>query len=144
MHDWLVFFDHADKSEIECFCNGKLKLCANVYLCSRITRFSDLICRSLQIKLQTHCVLLHKWNCYCNKTFLKEPPLEVVKILIFIIEGRVEWSWLFWQLIRGNNQSYSVQSILHKKWSFSLRISSVNLTKSVGNWGFSHIYWRNP
>ena len=29
---------------------------------------------------------------------------------------------------------------LHKKWSFSLRISSVNATKSVNGL----IYWRNP
>ena len=33
---------------------------------------------------------------------------------------------------------------LHKKWSFPLRISSVNLNKSAGNCKFAHIYWRNP
>ena len=32
---------------------------------------------------------------------------------------------------------------LHKKWSFPLRICSVNVTKSVGNCVFGHIYWRN-
>ena len=32
---------------------------------------------------------------------------------------------------------------LHKKWSFPLRISPVNVTKSVGNCGFGHIHWRN-
>ena len=32
---------------------------------------------------------------------------------------------------------------LHKKWSYPLRISSVNLTKSAANSGFGHIYWRN-
>ena len=32
----------------------------------------------------------------------------------------------------------------HKKWSFSLRISLVNVTKSVGNYGFDHISWGNP
>ena len=31
-----------------------------------------------------------------------------------------------------------------KKWSFPLRISSVNVTESPGNCGFGHIYWRNP
>ena len=30
---------------------------------------------------------------------------------------------------------------LHKKWSVSLWISSVNVT---GNCGFGHIYWKNP
>ena len=32
---------------------------------------------------------------------------------------------------------------LHKNWRFPLRISSVNMTKSAGNCGFGHIYWRN-
>ena len=31
-----------------------------------------------------------------------------------------------------------------QKWSFLLRISSANMTKSVGNCGFGHIYWINP
>ena len=35
------------------------------------------------------------------------------------------------------------QVLLHKKWIFPLRISSVNVTKSAGNCGFGHIYWRN-
>ena len=33
---------------------------------------------------------------------------------------------------------------LHKKWSFPLRISSVNVTKSAVFLGFCHIYRRNP
>ena len=33
---------------------------------------------------------------------------------------------------------------LHKKWSFPLRNSSVNVTKSAVSRGFGHIYWRNP
>ena len=32
---------------------------------------------------------------------------------------------------------------LHKIWSFPLRISSVNVTKSATSWEFGHIYWRN-
>ena len=32
---------------------------------------------------------------------------------------------------------------LHKKWSLPLRNSSENVTKSAGNWGFGHMYWRN-
>ena len=31
---------------------------------------------------------------------------------------------------------------LHKKLSFPLRICSVYVTKSAGNWGFGQIYWR--
>ena len=32
---------------------------------------------------------------------------------------------------------------LHKKWSFLLRISFVNVSKSAGYCGFGHIYWIN-
>ena len=33
---------------------------------------------------------------------------------------------------------------LHKKWSFPLRVSSVNVTKSTVSSRFGHIYRRNP
>ena len=36
------------------------------------------------------------------------------------------------------------QLSLHKKWSFPLRISSVNVTKSSDSCGSGHIYLRNP
>ena len=39
--------------------------------------------------------------------------------------------------------SKNLQSV-HKNWSFPLRIFSVNVTKSAGNSGFGHIYWKNP
>ena len=32
----------------------------------------------------------------------------------------------------------------HKKLSFPLRISPVNVTKSAVSCGFGHIYWRSP
>ena len=38
----------------------------------------------------------------------------------------------------------SCGSYAAQKWSFPLRISSVNVSKSIGNCGFGHIYWRNP
>ena len=37
-----------------------------------------------------------------------------------------------------------VHFALHEKWSFPLRISPVDVTKSAGNCGFGYIYWRNP
>ena len=37
---------------------------------------------------------------------------------------------------------YQKQGTLLKKGSFPLRISSVNVTKSVGTRGFGHIYWK--
>ena len=33
---------------------------------------------------------------------------------------------------------------LHKRWSFPLKISSVNVTRSAVSDGYGHIYWRNP
>ena len=38
---------------------------------------------------------------------------------------------------------FSLLFTLHKKWGFSLRISSVNLTKSTVFCGFGHIYWKS-
>ena len=37
-----------------------------------------------------------------------------------------------------------IQLTLHKKWSFPIRISSVNVTKSAVSCWFGYIYWRNP
>ena len=45
---------------------------------------------------------------------------------------------------QGNFEGGKFKHTLHKKWTFPLRISSVNVTKSGGNCGFGHIYWRNP
>ena len=41
-------------------------------------------------------------------------------------------------------ESTSLKSSLLKKWSFPLRIFSLNVTKSTVSRGFGHIYWRNP
>ena len=43
------------------------------------------------------------------------------------------------------NQNISPNTFipLHKKWSCSFEIFSVNATKSAGQCRFSHIYWRN-
>ena len=35
------------------------------------------------------------------------------------------------------------QTLLHKKWSFPLRISSVSVTKRTGNCGSGNIFWRH-
>ena len=33
---------------------------------------------------------------------------------------------------------------MHKKWSFPLNVSSVNVIESAENCGFGYNYWRNP
>ena len=37
-----------------------------------------------------------------------------------------------------------IKQRLHKKWSFPLTISSINVTKSAVSCGYRHIHWRNP
>ena len=40
-----------------------------------------------------------------------------------------------------NLHKRALRFTMHKK-CFPLRISSVNVTKSAGNWGFGHIHWK--
>ena len=50
-------------------------------------------------------------------------------------------------LLPEKNTTYAsaTQKLLpHKKWSFPLRIYSVNVTKSAGDCGFGHIYSIKP
>ena len=44
----------------------------------------------------------------------------------------------------SGNRSAELVITLHQKWSFPLRISSVNVTNSLVSCVFGHIYWRNP
>ena len=48
---------------------------------------------------------------------------------------------VWWSAITKTDEE--ILLILHKKWSFPLRISSVNVTKSTVSCGFGHVYWRN-
>ena len=50
----------------------------------------------------------------------------------------------FWQKTQACSYILYTQLSLHKKLSFPLSISSVNVTKSAENCGFGPIYWRNP
>ena len=62
---------------------------------------------------------------------------EAMKQLMFQLS--LNW-WFVWD---GLTMTLSHMT-LHKKSSFSLRISSVNETKSARTCGFGQIYWRNP
>ena len=68
------------------------------------------------------------WTFFIIKPFLFIPPS-------CLLDFRKNWETSF---IRDTRVT------LYKKWSFPLRIFSVNVTKSAGNCGFGHIYWRNP
>ena len=56
--------------------------------------------------------------------------------LVFILQ----WLSIHWEILIMLLFQFS----MHRKWNFPLRIASVNMTKSAGNCGFGHIYWRNP
>ena len=50
-------------------------------------------------------------------------------------------------IIPNNSENIRISLVwasLHKKWSFPLRISSVNVTKSAASRVLGHIYWINP
>ena len=54
---------------------------------------------------------------------------------------------LIWPHISSNTFFYVLRfewMKFSKKWSFSLRICSENVTQSAVSCGFGHIYWRNP
>ena len=52
--------------------------------------------------------------------------------------------YIFVHRIENSTMAARFQVSLHKKWSFPLRISLVNVSKSAENCGFDHISWGNP
>ena len=71
-----------------------------------------------------------------NKTFVvtKSTFISIVKKLCMEIK----------RIQKNANFFITFAETLHKKWSFPLMISLVNVTKSAVYCGFAHIYWRNP
>ena len=87
-----------------------------------------------------HLFLNARINPFC--LFQEDNPL---------VEGEQENVTTKLKRYYKNNLLLDMDQTLHKKWSFLLRISSVNVTKSLGilvkllgNCGFGHIYWKNP
>ena len=86
--------------------------------------YSQNISCSNDIKTTYHYFLYHPYNS--NKWYHSSKPHSP------------EWiRSISWEIL-------SSMMTLHKKWSFPLRNSSVNVTKSAGICGFGQIYWRNP
>ena len=82
-------------------------------------------------------------------------PCDAWKCVSTAISGGVSRSlgvicynrWEHWgsqKLLQGLVSHELTDYPLHIKLSLPLMISSVNVTKSEGNWGFGHIYWRSP
>ena len=60
---------------------------------------------------------------------------------------KVYWikSYLYYRRELSSPRKLPLYFIKHcTKWSFPLRLSSVNVSKSAGNYGFGQTYWRNP
>ena len=76
--------------------------------------------------------------------FAKKPRHFTAAVNAVVYSQQIKNRNLFSYWIYQQKQIRFWIKTLHKKWSFSLRISSVNATKSAGNCGFGHIYWRNP
>ena len=82
--------------------------------------------RKLSIVYTPHVVLTTlRWETF--KAFASAPFIDLLQ------------THRFWDMFLNHNQKQS----LHKKWSFPLTISSVNVTKSAVSRGFGNIYWRN-
>ena len=65
-------------------------------------------------------------------------PVELAKQHLILLLETVK----LWGIDLLTGVEIEVES-LHKKWSFPLQISSVNVTKSAVSCGFGLIYWRN-
>ena len=77
------------------------------------------------------------WNVFLEpyqtsriKCFCENAPLKTHIEILFYHQGL------------SRKCPNEIKYILLKKWSFPLRISSVNVTKSARSCGFGHIYWK--
>ena len=85
------------------------------------------------ISLQLFCCQLRE--ILQNSSFKKHrvtASVPMQKCILVKIDSSIKWCPMIYR-----------KFTLHKKWSFPLRNSPVNVTKSIGNCGFGHSYWRN-
>ena len=76
-------------------------------------------------------------NMRCKTEFEFAIEIEIVIEFELIYQDSVKDC--VWKILNACKKTS-----LHKKWSFLLRISSVNVSKSTGNCGFGLIFGRNP
>ena len=77
---------------------------------------------------------------YVNIAFSKDTEVNI--ILVFATPFSLS---LIFSLLKGFTDIMKMEkNTQHKKWSFPLRISSVNVSKSAVSCGFGRIYRRNP
>ena len=119
-------------------------------------RFERCCMKRDNLFLTCHCTVTENWaNWNPSITAQKMETADLVTFTEEILNGKLHFlcinlAWclcarrLRTQVYRYLNNSHYQDISLHKKWSFPLRISLVNVTKSAVSCGFGHIYWRNP
>ena len=131
--DLVTFTEEILKGKLDFLCNDTVNI---TYVCL-YAYTSD----SYLDPCQTFSVTLHKkwgfpWrisSVNVTKSAGNYGPFNITYVCLY---AYISDSYL------GPCQILSVT--LHKKWTFSVRISPVNVAKSAENCGFGHIYWRNP
>ena len=76
-------------------------------------------------------------------TIFKISSISLFDIINVVVAESKTFSWISASATDASYPNGSVNT-LHKKRTFSLSISSVNVTKLVGNCRLDNIYWRNP
>ena len=86
---------------------------------------------------------LSNWSCH--SFLLKLVPF----LLIQPLKQNFQSKRMYQYTVSIADSGYEISSVLWststaQKWSFPWRISSISVSKSVGNSRFGHIYWKNP
>ena len=92
------------------------------------------------------------WLYVCGENPLPHSETFVIPVQLYqennLLRQKQEKSIINTQIFQGSRLGKVLDPffpllILHKKWSFSLKIPSVNVAKSAEIWGFGKIYSRN-
>ena len=87
-------------------------------------------------------VFLKLWNVFSAIIVARD---SLIKNFCLAVREFEAWSllWLYGILILTSKHYKYINNKLHCTKKEILRIFSVNVTKSAGNSGFGHIYWKN-
>ena len=118
---------------------GPLFIC--LYHFHRLTNIQAFICIFACLMTTINCISFVTTRLLLDDIYHPvESPFDC--LLVFSIFIKV-----WWRMYDDDGMilhlRFSKRQWLHKKWSFPLRISWVNVTKSVVSCGFGHIYRRN-
>ena len=66
--------------------------------------------------------------------------MDILHSTKYIESNRETGTQTFFPILFSFKFGRLLEGTLHTKWTFLLRTSSLNVTKSAGNCGFGHIY----